>query len=91
MGPMKMQQIFSDGKAWMKQGDKLVELPSDAVKAMQKGLLRDPNFILLYAQDGRLKARALPPVSDGGVNYDAVELISAEGDKTQVLLDPRPT
>jgi zinc protease len=89
LGPMKVQQILADGKAWMKQGDKVVELPSEAAAQLQKGLLRDPNFILLYAREGKLKARALPPVSDGGVTYDAVELIDPDGDKTQVLLDPK--
>jgi zinc protease len=89
MGPMKMQQIFSDGKAWMKQGDKVMELPSEVATQMKKGLLRDPNFILLYAQEGKLKARALPPVTDGGVKYDAVELIGPDGDKTEVLLDSK--
>jgi zinc protease len=89
MGPMKMQQIFADGKAWMKQGDKVMELPSQVADAMKKGLMRDPNFILRYVMEGKLKPRGLPQVTDGGVKYDALELISAEGEKTQVLLDPK--
>ena len=89
VGPMQMRQIFADGKAWMKQGDKVVELPAPVADQMKKGLLRDPNFILLYARQGKLKARALAPISDGGLKYDAVELIGPDGDKTQVLLDPK--
>jgi zinc protease len=89
MGPMKVQQILADGKAWVKQGDKVMELPPPMAAQLQKGLLRDPNFILLYAQEGKLKARALPPVTDGGVKYDAVELIGPDGETTEVLLDPQ--
>jgi zinc protease len=89
LGQMKTQQILSDGKAWVKQGDHVMELPSEATAQMQKGMLRDPNFILLYAHEGKLKARALPSISDGGVKYDALELIDSDGGKTQVLLDPK--
>jgi hypothetical protein len=86
---MKVAQILSDGKAWVKQGDKVQELPAPMAAQLQKGLMRDPNFILLYAQEGKLKARALPPVSDGGVKYDVVEMIGPDGETTQVLLDPQ--
>jgi zinc protease len=89
IGPMKMVQLLADGKAWMKQGDKVMELPADAAKGLQRGLLRDPNFIWLYVQKGLLKARGLAPVGDGAAKLDAVELIHPDGDKTEVLLDPK--
>jgi zinc protease len=87
MGPMKMVQIFADGKATVRQGERVVELPSQVARKMESGLIRDPNFILRYAADGKVKVRGLQPVTDGGVEYDALEVIAGDGETTRVLLD----
>jgi zinc protease len=89
VGPGKVTQIFDTGKAFMRQGDKVFDLPPPAATSMLRNLWRDPNFILLHASAPGAKVRALPPVTDGGVKYDALTLVSPDGEPTRVLLDPK--
>ena len=87
IGPMKMVQVFADGKGFMKQGDKVQDLPPEMAAAMQKSLWRDPNFILLHAAEPGAQVRALKAVVDKGVRYDVLEVIAPDGEPTRVLLD----
>lgn len=90
IGPMKIVQVVSGGKAWMKQGDRQQELPPAMVAHMQKGLWRDPRFLLLRATEPGAQVRALPAVTEGGATYDALEIIAPDGAASaRALLDPK--
>ena len=89
MGGMQVSQVFADGKGYVKQGDKRMDMPPDMKLEMQKALFRDPNFIVLNALQPGAKVRGLKPTADGGVSYDTLEIISPEGDLFRLLLDPK--
>jgi zinc protease len=90
MGGMVIRQVYADGKGYLQQGERRMDLPPEAKLEMQKGIFRDPNFIVLNAatQNGA-KVRGLKPTADGGVSYDTLEVISPEGDLYRLLLDPK--
>jgi hypothetical protein len=90
MGPIRLTQIFVPGKrAIVRQGDKQMDMPAEMKAEMEKNFYRDPNFILLHAQQPAAKLRGLKPITDGGVTYDAFEIISPENEVTRLLLDPK--
>jgi hypothetical protein len=89
IGTNKVVQLFVDGKAFLKEGGKVVELPAKAAASMQRGLFRDPNFVLLHASEKGVRVRARPPLNDGGVVYDVLEVIAPDGDATRLVLDPK--
>jgi hypothetical protein len=90
MGGMQVSQVYADGKGYLKQGEKRMDMPPDMKLEMQKTMFRDPNFILLNAaQDRAAKVRGLKPTYEGGVSYETLEIISPEGDVFSLLLDPR--
>jgi hypothetical protein len=89
VGPVKMVQVFADGKGFMKQGDVVRDLPPEMTSAMQKGLWRDPNFILLHAGQPGASVRGLKPLSEKGVRYDVLEVTSPDGELTRILLDAK--
>jgi hypothetical protein len=87
MGQLKVVQVFADGKAWVKQGDRKMDMPPPVAAQLQKNLWRDPNFILSNASQPGTKVRALPGVTDAGVQYDALAIIAPDGDVTKLWLD----
>ena len=89
MGGMQISQVFADGKGYLKQGDKRMDMPPEMALEMQKAAFRDPNFIVLNALQPNAKLRGLLPVSDGGVSYDQLEVIAPDGDMFHLLLDPK--
>ncbi len=89
VGAFSVVQIVANGKAFAKAGDKVQELPADAADVLRRGLWRDPNFILLYASQPKAKVRGLAPIADGGSKFDALEVISPDGEATKLLLDPK--
>jgi zinc protease len=89
IGPLKIVQVVSGDKAFVKQGDKIMDLPPDMVSSMQRGLWRDPNFILLHAGQPGAKSRGLKPVSEKGAKYDVLEVVAPDGEITRVLLDAK--
>jgi hypothetical protein len=66
-----------------------MDMPADKKLEMEKEEFRDPNFIVLNALEPGAKVRGLKPISDGGVSYDALEVMSPEGDVYTLLLDPK--
>ncbi len=89
VGQARVTQVFADGKAFMKQGAQVVDLPLPQATSMRRGLWRDPNFILLHAGEPGAKVRALPPVVEGAVRFDALSLVAPDGEPTRLYLDPR--
>jgi zinc protease len=87
LGPMKMVQVFSDGRGFLKQGEQVKDMPAEMAAALKKSLWRDPNFILLHAGQPGAQVRGLKQVVEKGATYDAFEVISPEGESTRVLLD----
>jgi zinc protease len=87
MGGMAVRQVVANGKAYVQQGDKRMDMPPDKKLEMEKGQFRDPNFIVLNALQPGAKLRGLPQTTDGGVSYDTLEVISPDGDVYKLLLD----
>ncbi|MDB4966841.1 MAG: peptidase domain protein [Myxococcales bacterium] len=90
MGGMQVTQVYAEGKGYLKQGDRRMDMPPDMKLEMQKAVFRDPNFIVLNAiQEKGAKVRGLKTTTEGGVSYETVEIISPEGDVFKLLLDPK--
>jgi hypothetical protein len=89
MGGMQLRQVMANGKAYVQQGDKRMDMPPDKKLEMEKAQFRDPNFIVLNALMPGAKVRGLRPTAEGGVSYDTLEVISPEGDLYKLLLDPK--
>lgn len=89
LGPGTVTQVFVDGKAFVKQGPQTQELPPAMAASMKKDLWRDGNFVLWNASQPGAKVRALPAVTDGKLKFDALSVVSPDGDVTKLLLDPQ--
>jgi zinc protease len=89
VGPGKVIQVFADGKAFMREGARVVDLPPQAAVQMQRGLWRDSNVILLHASQPGVTVRALPAVTEGASHYDALSIVPPDGEATRVLLDAK--
>lgn len=85
----RMAIVVANGKAFQQVGDQVQDLPAGVAAEMQKGLWRDSNFILLHASEPGSKVKALDPVTENGVKYDVLEIISPDGDSTRLLLDSK--
>lgn len=90
MGGMVIRQVYADGRGYVQQGDKRMDLPPELRLEMQKAIFRDPNFIVLNATTmAGAKVRGLKPTAEDGKSWDTVEVISPEGDLYRLLLDPK--
>jgi hypothetical protein len=89
LGPGTVSQVLADGKAFIKQGPQTQDLPPKMAASMKKDLWRDGNFVLWNASQAGVKVRALPAVTDGKLKFDALAVVSPEGDLTKLLLDPQ--
>jgi zinc protease len=89
MGPMRLTQVYTPSRSFVRQGDKEIDMPPDMKAEMQKAMFRDPNFILTNAQQPNTKLRGSRSVSVGDVNFEAFDVISPDNDVTRVLLDPK--
>lgn len=89
MGGMVVTQVFADGKGFVRQGERSMDMPPEMVQEMEKASFRDPNFIVLNATGPKVKLRGLKPTKVGDKTYDAFEVISPAGDVTRLLLDPK--
>lgn len=89
MGGMDVTQVFADGKGFVKQGDRRMDMPPEMALEMQKAIFRDPNFIVLNATAPNAKVRGGMPTTEDGVTYDNLQIISPDGDVTTLLLDPK--
>jgi zinc protease len=89
MGGMVVRQVFANGKGYVRQGERTMDMPPEMAGEMEKASFRDPNFIVLNATEPKAKVRGLKPISQGGKSYDVLEVISPAGDVTRVLLDPK--
>jgi hypothetical protein len=87
---MRMVQVYVPGKrAFLRQGDKQMDMPAEMKAEMERAQFRDPLFILPHALGAGVKVRGIRPVTEGGVTYDAFEVVSPGKDVTRVLLDPK--
>jgi hypothetical protein len=75
----RVEQVWADGKGFVREAGRTVEMPPDAAASVKRGLFRDANFILLNAGAPGAKLRA--------TKEGALEVISPEGDRTTVVLD----
>jgi zinc protease len=89
MGGMQLRQVIGNGKAYIQQGDMRKDMPPDMKLEMEKAQFRDPNFIVLNALQPGVKVRGVKPTAEGGISYDTLEVISADGDAYKLLLDPK--
>ena len=84
-----MSQVFVDGKAFAKANLVAKELPAAAAAAGRRELWRNPNLVVLNAARPDASVRALPKVVEGKRTYDALMVVSAEGDACRLLFDPQ--
>lgn len=89
MGPMRMTQVYSPSRSFVRQGDKEIVMPPDMKAEMQKAMFRDPNFILTNALLPNTKLRGSRSIGIGNVSFDVFDVISPDNDVTRVLLDPK--
>lgn len=84
-------QVYDGQHAWVHDPLGVHDVPAAVVRDMAGSLQRDTVSILLAAEDGRVRARALPDVKDtSGVLYHALEL-SSSGIEPMVLYINRQT
>src|SRR5579871_2426087 len=89
VGPMKIVKVLDGQKGFMKQGDRLMEMPPQVAGKAARGLWRQADLILLHATEPGVKVRGLPPVSENGATLDVLEVIAADGDVTRLFLDSK--
>lgn len=89
IGPQTITQVYAGGKAFMKMGGQVRDLPAEASASMKAGLWRDPNFILLHASAPGAKVAELPVETVGGAKYDVLKVIAPDGDWSKLLLDEK--
>jgi outer membrane lipoprotein-sorting protein len=89
IGPMKIVQVVSEKGAFMQQGDQVKDLPAAMATTARKELQREPNILLANGTSGGAKVRGLPQATDGAAHFDVLEIISSDGDTTQLWLDPK--
>jgi zinc protease len=89
VGAMKVTQVYAGGRGWVRQGEKKMDMPPQIAAQMQKGIWRDPNFILQNAAQPGAKVRALGPQKDGQASFDGLAVIAPSGDITKLWLDPK--
>ncbi|MEW6756897.1 MAG: pitrilysin family protein [Acidobacteriota bacterium] len=84
-----MEQVFDGGRAWMKMGPKVQDLPGSAAEEMARGIWFDSGAVLLYraALDGKAQAQSLGKVSFEGQDAEEVYLL-APVDKVRLYLSP---
>jgi zinc protease len=70
-------QVYDGQHAWVRDPAGVHEVPAAQARDMATSLQRDTVSVLLAAEDGRVRARALPDVKDrSGILYHALELSS---------------
>jgi hypothetical protein len=83
-----MSQVFVDGKGFMKMAMQTKDLPPDMSAALRRDLWRNPSYVVLNAAQPGTMVRRLPQVTDGKLKFDALQVVSADGDSLRLLLDP---
>ena len=90
VGGMSMSQVLSGGsKAFSKNGDRLSDLPADQLTALRRELWRNGNLVVLNAAAQGVEVRALPPTMDGKNRFDALNVVTLEGESVELELDQK--
>ena len=89
VGGMSMSQVLSGGKAFSKNGDRVDDLPADQVTALRRELWRNGNLVVLNAAAQGVEVRALPPTVYGKNRYDALNVVTLEGESVELELDQK--
>jgi predicted Zn-dependent peptidase len=76
----RVEQVWADGRGFVREAGRTMDMPADAIESVKRGLFRDPNFILLNATRPGAHVRS--------VGAD-LEVISPDGDRVTVRLDPK--
>jgi zinc protease len=81
-------QVYDGQHAWVRDPAGVHDVPAAAARDMAASLQRDTVSVLLAAEDGRVRARALPDVKDrSGVLYHALELSSSALEPMVLYID----
>jgi zinc protease len=89
LGPgQTVTQIFSDGKAWVKQSGVVMDMPGPQATALRRALWRDPNFLLQNARRGA-SVRALPALDQEGRTLVPVEVTTPDGESLDLYFDAK--
>ncbi len=89
VGPLKIVKVVADGKGYMKQGDKVMDMPPPVADKAMKGMWRQADLILMHAASPEVKVRGLPQATDGGIAYDVLEVVAPDGEATRLWLDAK--
>ena len=82
-------QVFDGQHGWVRDPNGVHEVPEQAIRDLQMGLKRDTISLLLAAQNGAVRARALPDIKgDAGKVHHALELSAPDLDPIVLYLDP---
>jgi zinc protease len=82
-------QVYDGEHAWVRDPRGLQEVPERFVRDLQTSLRRDTISVLLAAEQGTVRARALPDVKDeAGKTLHALELSSNDLDPMVLFIDP---
>jgi len=86
---MMMIQVYDGSHAWVRDPRGVQEVPQRFVGDLQASLKRDTISLLLAAERGAVRARALPDVKDeSGTVYQTLELSSTDLNPIVLYLDP---
>ncbi len=86
---MTMVQVYDGSHAWVRDPRGVQEVPEPFVRDLQASLKRDTISLLLAAEQGAVRARALPDVKDeSGTVYQALELSSTDLNPIVLYVDP---
>lgn len=86
-GSMSMSQVVSDGKAFVKSGTEVQDVPEPIADRMARVLWLHPARLLTEAGLPGAKVHARPPVQEGAARYDVLEVVNAAGGSVRLYLD----
>lgn len=82
-------QIYDGQRGWVRDPNGVHDVPEPAIRDLQMGLKRDTISLLLAAERGAVRARALPDIKDdAGKVHHALELSGADLEPIVLYLDP---
>src|SRR5205823_2529224 len=82
-------QVYDGERAWVRDPRGVQEVPARYIRDLQTSLKRDTISLLLAAEQGTVRARALPDVKDEtGRTYHALELSSTDLEPMVLYIDP---
>jgi hypothetical protein len=83
-------QVSNGSRAWVKDPSGTHDVPPEELREMSTGLRRDTIALLLAAQEGKVRVRALPDIKDDtGKLYHALEFSANDLDPVVLSIDPR--